>query len=159
VRFTRIVGSRVGIRRVLRKDGEARLGLVPDLIPDESPERGPAARPDGRHVKPTSYFLVSLLFSGLVFGFFLVSEKGLLQVRRQRQQLVRIQAEVAALDAENRKLEAEVAALKTDPRAAEKVAREKLNLVRPGEIVVMLPAGWKTRVKPPAPETPPVRSP
>ena len=159
MRFTRIVGSRVGIRRLVRKDGEARLSLVPDPLPDESPGRGPAARPDGKHVKPASYLLMSLLFSFLVFGFFLVSEKGFLQVRRQRQQLVRIQAEVAALDAENRKLEAEVTALKTDPRAAEKVAREKLNLVRPGEIVVMLPEGWKTRVKPPAPETLPVSPP
>jgi cell division protein FtsB len=54
---------------------------------------------------------------------------------------------VAVLDAENRKLEAEVAALRNDPKAAEKVAREKLNLVRPGEVVIMLPEGWKTRVK------------
>ena len=93
---------------------------------------------------------MSLLFSGLVFAFFFVSEKGFLQVRRQRLQLVRAQAEVATLDTENRKLEAEVAALKTDPKAAEKVAREKLNLVRPGDVVVMLPAGWKTRISPPA---------
>lgn len=151
MRFTRIVGSRAGIRRVVRKDVEPHLPRVPEPLSGDGPPRGPAARPDRPHVKPASYLLLSLLFSGLVFAFFLVSEKGFLQVRRQRLQLARAQTEVTALDAENRKLEAEVAALKTDPKAAEKVAREKLNLVRPGEVVVMLPKGWKTRVKLQAP--------
>ena len=152
MRFTRIVGSRAGIRRVVRKDFEPRLPRVPEPLSGDLPARGPAARPDRPHVKPASYLLLSLLFSGLVFAFFLVSEKGFLQVRRQRRELLRAQTDVTALDAENRKLEAEVTALKTDPKAAEKVAREKLNLVRPGEVVVMLPRGWKTRVgaQPPA---------
>lgn len=158
MRFTRIVGSRAGIRRIARKDPESRFSRIPDPVPEEPPERGPAARPDGGHVRPASYLLMSLLFSFLVFAFFLVSEKGFLQVRRQRQQLSRIQAEVAALDAENRKLEAAVAALKSDPKAAEKIAREKLNLVRPGEIVVLLPEGWQSRVQP-APEPPPATAP
>ena len=60
-----------------------------------------------------------------------------------------MQAEVAQLDADNRKLEAEVAALKSDPKAVEKTARETLNLVKPGEVVLILPDGWQARVKPP----------
>ncbi len=65
-----------------------------------------------------------------------------------------MQAEVAKLDADNRKLEAEVKALKTDPKAVEKTARETLNLVKPGEIVLILPEGWQARVKPPEPAAP-----
>jgi cell division protein FtsL len=60
-----------------------------------------------------------------------------------------MQAEVAQLDEGNRKLEAEVAALNSDPKAVEKIARETLNLVRPGEVVLILPEGWQARVKPP----------
>ena len=65
-----------------------------------------------------------------------------------------MQVAVAQLDADNRKLEAEVAALKNDPHAVEKIARETLNLVRPGEIVLILPEGWEARVKPPESEAP-----
>jgi cell division protein FtsB len=100
-------------------------------------------------VRPASYVAVSILFSVLVFGFFLVNEHGLLQVRRQRLQLAKMQAEVAQLGEENRKLEAEVSALKNDPKAVEKTAREVLNLVKPGEVVLILPEGWQARVKPP----------
>jgi hypothetical protein len=92
VRFTPIVGSRAGIRRVVRKDAHVHIRRVPEPLAEEPPARGPAARPERPHVRPASYLLMSLLFSGLVFAFFLVSEKGFLQVRRQRQQLVRVQA-------------------------------------------------------------------
>ncbi|MGE5717741.1 MAG: FtsB family cell division protein [Acidobacteriota bacterium] len=152
MRFERIVGDEgppriVGVRRLPaspRRDGSRPL---PELAP-ETPAPAPGARPDVPHVRPASYVAVSLLFSALVFGFFLVNEHGLLQVRRQRSQLEKMQAEVAQLDEDNRKLEAEVAALKNDPKAIEKTARETLNLVKPGEVVLILPEGWQARVKP-----------
>jgi cell division protein FtsB len=163
VRFTRIVGTRGGIRRLPRNGGESRSGFGPRAVTSPPPSTGPSARPDARRISPTSTFMVSLLFSALVFGFFLVSDRGFLQVRRQRLQLARMQAEVSALDADNRRLEASVAALNNDPRAVEKIAREKLNLVRPGEVVLILPEGWRTRVRPPAPrgrpDAPPAASP
>jgi cell division protein FtsB len=106
-------------------------------------------------VRPASYVAVSILFSALVFGFFLVNEHGLLQVRRQRQRLANMLAEVAQLDEDNRKLDAEVAALKSDPKAVEKTARETLNLVKPGEVVLILPEGWQARVRPPQTPAPP----
>jgi cell division protein FtsB len=43
---------------------------------------------------------------------------------------------VADLKRENEKLEKEVEQLKTDPAMIEAVAREKLGLIRPGEIVI-----------------------
>jgi cell division protein FtsL len=153
VRFERIVGGEgppriVGVKR-LRDEPRP----LPELV-SETPAPASGARRDAPHVRSASYVAVSLLFSALVFGFFLVNQHGLLQVRRQRLQLAKIQAEVAQLDEDNRKLEAEVAALKSDPKAVEKTARETLNLVRPGEVVLILPEGWQARVKAPAAPAP-----
>jgi len=153
VRFERIVGGEgppriVGVRRLPAPGRREKSRPLPELVPEtEAPASG--AHPDTMHVRSTSYVAVSLLFSVLVFGFFFVSGRGLLQVRRQRLRLADMQAEVAKLDAENRHLEEEVAALQNDPEAVEKIARETLNLVKPGEVVLILPDGWQARIKPP----------
>jgi cell division protein FtsB len=156
VRFERIVGGKgaSGVAGVKRLPAALRLEEsrpLPELRPD-TPAPASGARPDAPHVKPTSYIAVSLLFSVVVFAFFLLSPGGFLKVREQRNQLAKMQVAVAQLDADNRKLEAEVAALKSDPQAVEKIARETLNLVKPGEIVLILPEGWQARVKPPESE-------
>jgi cell division protein FtsB len=154
VRFERIVGGEgppriVGVKRLRAPSRREEPRPLPELV-SETPAPVSGARPDAPRVRPVSYVAVSILFSALVFGFFLVNEHGLLQVRRQRLTLAKMQAEVSQLDGDNRKLEAEVAALKSDPKALEKTARETLNLVRPGEVVLILPEGWQARVKPPA---------
>jgi cell division protein FtsB len=159
MRFERIVGGEgppriVGVRRLPASPRREEPRPLPELV-SETPAPASGARPDAAHVRPASYVAVSLLFSALVFGFFLVNEHGLLQVRRQRLQLAKMQAEVAQLDEDNRKLGAEVAALKNDPKAVEKTAREMLNLVKPGEVVLILPEGWQARVKPPEFPAPP----
>jgi cell division protein FtsB len=153
MRFERIVGGEsppriVGVKRLPVPARRERPRPLPELMP-ETPAPPAGARPEETHVRSTSYVAVSLLFSALVFAFFLVSDRGILQVRRQRRQLEAMQADVAELDAGNRKLEAEVAALKDNPKAVEKIARETLNLVRPGDIVLILPEGWQARVRPP----------
>jgi cell division protein FtsL len=159
VRFTKVVGppgSRprfVGIRRLPERYAD-RQNIRFDDEPPEEPERAPAARPEPAAVKPASYFLLSLVFSALLFAIFFVGDRGFLEVRRQRAQLRAAQDEVAKLDAENRALEAEVSALKNDPRSLEKIAREKLGLAKPGEVVVVLPEGWEKRVKPGAAQPP-----
>jgi cell division protein FtsB len=155
VRFERIVGGEgspriVGLRKLRAASRREEPRPLPELV-SETPAPASGARPDAPHVRPASYVVVSILFSALVFGFFLVNEHGLLQVRRQRLQLANMQAEVAQLDEDNRKLEAEVAALKNDPKAVEKTARETLNLVKPGEVVLILPEGWQARVRRPEP--------
>jgi cell division protein FtsB len=154
VRFERIVGGKGGVVEVKRLSATPRREEsrpLPELRPD-TPAPASGARPDAPRVKPTSYIAVSLLFSVVVFGFFLLSPGGFLKVREQRIQLAKMQIAVAQLDADNRKLEAEVTALKTDPQAVEKIARETLGLVKPGEIVLILPDGWQDRVKPPESE-------
>jgi cell division protein FtsB len=56
-----------------------------------------------------------------------------------------LRAEVAALEQENRELAERLGALQNDPAALEKLAREQLNMRRPGEEVLMvLPADPQT---------------
>jgi cell division protein FtsB len=158
VRFERIVGGegppRVTSVKKLPPPGRREEPRPLPELRSEAPVPASGARPDAKHVRPASYVAISLVFSILVFGFFLLSPSGLLRVRKQRIQLAAMQADVEKLYAENHRLEEEVVALKTDPKAVEKIARETLNLVRPGEVVVLLPDGWQARVKPPAPPTP-----
>ena len=166
MRVTRVVGPPdgagkiTGIRKLQTRFADRQNVARADEPEEEPAPRAPAARPDRPAVKPASFLVVSLLFSALLFGLFLVGDRGFLSVRRKRQELVRFQNELSALVDENRKLEAELAALKNDPRAVEKIAREKLGLVKPGEVVLILPDGWERRVRPtaapaePAPATP-----
>ena len=157
MRFTKVVGppgervKAVGIRRLPARYADRQNVARKDEPAEEAVAPSPAARPDRPAVKPVSYLVVSLLFSALLFGLFLVGDHGFLSLRRQRQELVRSQNELQALADENRKLEAELAALKSDPRAVEKIAREKLGLVKPGEVVLLLPDGWERRVRPAKP--------
>jgi cell division protein FtsB len=58
------------------------------------------------------------------------------QIRHEVQSLER---EVAGLRAETAELEATAARLRSDPDAIEKVAREVLGFVKPGERVLKLP--------------------
>ncbi len=164
MRVTRVVGAKSGrpdlldVRRGAPRFAD-RQNVSRGDEPSEEPSRAaPNARPEPAAVKPASYFLVSLVFSVLLFALFFVGDRGFLQARRQRVELRAAQEEVARIDAENRKLEAEMRALKNDPRALEKVARERLQLVAPDDVVVVLPDGWERRVRPeslraPAPAT------
>jgi cell division protein FtsB len=161
VRFERIVGGEgppriVGVKRLPQRPVRFEHELEPNArrARTDHGEEAPAARPETRHVRTTSFVVVSLLISALFFAIFLVSDRGLLQLSKQRRQITKVREEIAQLEADNKRLEAEVAALRTDPRALEKIAREELNLVKPGEVVLLLPDGWERRVKPRASPTP-----
>ena len=67
------------------------------------------------------------------------NEKGALQVHERAKKLGAIQSEIIRLDTENKKLTAEIQALRSDPTAIEKLAREELKLVKPGEVVLVTP--------------------
>ncbi len=67
------------------------------------------------------------------------NEKGALQVHAQAQKLGAIESEIRKLDSENQQLTTEIQALRTDPAAIEKLAREELKLVKPGEVVLVIP--------------------
>ncbi len=84
-------------------------------------------------------------FLGLVFVLFLVmvlvavfNKDGVLTVYQVEEELVDLKRENQALESENRVLENEIAALKSQPFSIEKLAREKLNLVKPNETVYQI---------------------
>jgi len=76
--------------------------------------------------------LIGLLV-GALFG-----DRGILQLQTQRERAESLGAEIEELRADNRRLAAEIEALKGDPRAIERLAREQLGLVRPGETVFLI---------------------
>jgi cell division protein FtsB len=146
LRIERISGPKKGL--VSRTGGRPAPPPRPARRTDEPATTGPAARPERPHVHPLSYVGFSLVLSVLLFVFFLAGDRGLLQVRKQRAQVGALQAEVSAIDERNRALEKEVARLTKDPAAVEKIAREDLQLVAPGDVVLVLPPGFEEMVTP-----------
>jgi len=145
LRVQRISGPRKGL--------VSRTGGWPAAPPRparriEEPAVGPAARPERPHVHPLSYVGFSLVVSVFLFVFFLAGDRGFLQVRKQRAQAGALQAEVTAINERNEALEREIARLAGDPTAVEKIAREDLQLVAPGDVVLLLPPGFEARVTP-----------
>jgi cell division protein FtsB len=68
------------------------------------------------------------------------NDHGLLKVHAQAQKLSSIADDVVKIQAENKALADEIHALRTDPTTIEKLAREELRLVKPGEVVLVTPA-------------------
>jgi len=84
----------------------------------------------------------TVVFGVLTFGMLvltMVSDRGLLEVRKQSFRLGALETEIADLEAANEALNEEIRILRTDPAEIERRAREDLKLVRPGEVVIMVP--------------------
>jgi cell division protein FtsB len=77
---------------------------------------------------------LGLLLAAAVFG-----ENGILHLRRLRTEVHTLHRDVQALEAENDRLSRAIVELRTDPAAVERIAREELGLVRPGERVLRFP--------------------
>jgi len=142
VRFERIQGPRRG--GVRRSPAAHPRPATPQITTptDRRPVQEPAARRQPKALSAWSFLAGSLVVSALLFGLFLLGDRGLWDLRRQRQRLANLQTEVSALAAENSRLEEEVGRLRDDPAASEKIAREELNFVHPGDVVLVLPKGW-----------------
>jgi cell division protein FtsB len=83
-----------------------------------------------------------VVFSVLAVGTLLLgifNDKGLLQVGVQSQKLGDLQAEIQKIEQDNKALAEEIQSLRTDPTMIEKLAREELKLVKPGEVVLLAP--------------------
>ena len=65
--------------------------------------------------------------------------QSLARVWQMKREVEGLEREVAGLRAETAELSATVARLRSDPESIEKVARETLGLVKPGERVLKLP--------------------
>ena len=69
----------------------------------------------------------------------LISDRGLLEVRRKGTEFGKLQAQIQTLEAENIELVQEILSLRSEPYEIERRAREQLKLVRPGEVLLLLP--------------------
>jgi cell division protein FtsB len=68
----------------------------------------------------------------------LVGERGLVATTRARQQSAELAARLEHVRAENARLRDLADRLQTDPSTIESLAREKLGLIRPGEVLVVI---------------------
>lgn len=85
----------------------------------------------------TGHALVVMAGVLISLYFFIALGQRTLQVYQLKQEEVRLQGEVMALEVRNRQLSAQRDRLLTDTDI-EKVAREELNLVKPGETAVIV---------------------
>ena len=68
----------------------------------------------------------------------LFGERGILGLRKAREEHARLLQEVETLEADNARLSAQIRALRSDPLVVERMAREILGMARPGEIVLTI---------------------
>ena len=94
-------------------------------------------------MKQTVIVRIALAVFGLLTVAMLLlavfNDKGALQVHARSSKLTAIESDISKLDSENKQLSAEIQSLRSDPGAIEKLAREELKLVKPGEIVLVTP--------------------
>lgn len=65
-------------------------------------------------------------------------DEGIFTVFNLQDQMAEMRENNKALSEKNQKIRKEIVALKSNPLAIEKIAREKLNLVKPGETVYQI---------------------
>ena len=79
--------------------------------------------------------LLTVTFFMLVIVVAIFREDGILDISKFEGELAQFKVKNEDLKDENQKLRDEIDKLKSDPYAIEVLAREKLNMVRPGETV------------------------
>jgi cell division protein FtsB len=79
--------------------------------------------------------LLGLIAAGLLAWGILGGSQGLLALVLSQREKANLREEIEALEQENRRLQQQVALLESRPEAYEKTARERLLLMRPGEII------------------------
>lgn len=89
---------------------------------------------------------LSVLAGNAIFG-----EGGLRVLLEARRENKGVEQEIERLEQENRQLEGEIQGLRSDPAAIEKLAREQMQMAKPGEIIFTLPydQGQENRSLPP----------
>ncbi len=76
-----------------------------------------------------------VLLGGYLLASFILGEMGLVKYFRMKAQYRDLSEETLRLRQDNAKLTKEVRSLTSDPARIERMARDKLGLARPGEIV------------------------
>jgi cell division protein FtsB len=92
--------------------------------------------PRRRQRRALQYVLV--LIGCVIIVDALVGERGLLAMRKARQQYQALAGSLSAAKAENDRLREEARRLREDPTAIEDLARKDLGLIKPGEKLFIL---------------------
>lgn len=95
------------------------------------------ARIAGFFRRNARYFIALAFFLLLLQDIF--GAHGLLAMRREKNKINQVQTENQSLDQENQDLSQHIQKLKTDPSAIEKIARDRMGLARPGELIFRMP--------------------
>jgi len=72
----------------------------------------------------------------LLFAHGVLGKKGYVALKRMKQQNEDLSWKIEQLKKENTQTMEEIKSLKSDPKVIEKIAREELGLLRPGEIKI-----------------------
>jgi cell division protein FtsB len=84
-----------------------------------------------------AYVLVLVCLALLVHEIF--GTHGFLALRQEKKEVESLRQQIRQLQQENSLLDQQIKALKSDPKAIERLAREQIRLVRPGETVYTYP--------------------
>jgi cell division protein FtsB len=92
-------------------------------------------------LKQQSFFQkLSLLMAGVVsvlaIAYAFIGNNGYLELRRREAKSRELRARAEELRRENKEILDEIRKLKTDPKLIEKIAREELGMVKPGEVKI-----------------------
>ena len=93
--------------------------------------------PLNKDTRRTLLWLLFIVFAAIMTALFLYPRYQLL--RENQHKLKHHQEQLARKKTEREKLRMEVDSLKNSPEAVERVAREKYNMAKPGETVMVYP--------------------
>lgn len=120
------------------------------LIPRRKP-RKLVARPRSKRSAQMALVIVLTAVVGSLYA--LLGDSGLMAVMRMRARATQLQYEIAAKERANDELLDTIRPLREgDPEAIERLAREKLQMARPGDTIYLLPP--EKRSSEPAPGEP-----
>ena len=94
-----------------------------------------------RAPRPFVTFFVSLGASSVLLGMLLLWDHKVLELRNAREEVKRLDLQIAQRAEENETLRLAIEAASRHQFPAEKAAREELHLVRPDDLVLLYPAG------------------
>ena len=102
------------------------------------------------------YFVALAFFLLLLQDMF--GTHGLLAMHRSKDKIVQVQEQNRKLNQENQELSQEIQKLRTDPSSIEKIARDRMGLARPGELIFRMPDTKQNGHAAPQPQTSPQKS-
>lgn len=98
--------------------------------------------------RPVAAFFFSLAGSCLLLGLLLLFDRRVLELRKAREDVRRLDQQIAEKRRENDRLRAAIDSASRHQFPAEKTAREELHLVHPEDVVLLYPQGSLSKEKP-----------